>query len=195
MSFGFKSISETGTVQIDDNFQNFVLVQEGVASGNFHNIALVDQPQNVIAMVRVAAGQEFYTKSNTNVAFDFRIYARQSLNQQAGGHGIIVNDGSGNRVFDSGVKKLNVSAAHYLNLTDFASEATFPSVGFRPYVGIACLETTGSIANAPVNGLIIALVMQQNADNSVRFFQKPVGGFPNFNAFWGSGTKSVILGD
>lgn len=197
MSFGFKSISQTGIVQIDDDFQNFVLVQEGVASGNFYNISLVDQPQNIMAMIRLSAGQEFFTKSSANHNFDFRIYARQPLNRQLTGHGIIVNDGAGNRVFDSGVKKLNVSAVHYLNLAGLTSQITYPSVGFRPYVGIGCLETTGVTGQPFVQGILNALHFRQNADDTVTFFQKGFAGAPSqlVGAFWGGGTKSVILGN
>jgi hypothetical protein len=197
MSYGFRSESSSGIVQIDDSFQNFVLVQEGVASGNFFNISLVDQPQNIMAMVRLSAGQEFFTKSNANPSFDYRIYARQSLNRQLSGHGIIVNDASGNRVFDSGVKKLNVSAVHYLNLAGLTSQVTYPSVGFRPYIGIGCLETTGVIGQPMVQGILNALHFRQNADNSVTFFQKGFAGAPPqlVGSFWGGGTKSIIIGD
>lgn len=197
MSFGFRSISSGGIAQIDGGFQNFVLVQSGVASGNFYNIPLVDQPQNIIAMVRINYGQQFFTKSSTNPSYEYRIYARQNLNQQQGGHGIVVNNSSGIRVFDSGVKKLNVRAVHYLTLTNLLSQATFPSVGFRPFVGIGCLETTGAVSQNPVMpGMLRALFFQQNANNTVTFLQNFFAGAPpGLNAFWGGGTKSIILGD
>lgn len=203
MSYGFRSESSSGIVQIDDSFQNFVLAQEGTASGDFFDIPLVDNFVNVIAMVRVAYNSTFFLKSfdnniNDNPNFEYRIYAKQPLNQQTSGHGIIVNDFNGNRVFDSGVKKLNVEAVHYLNLSDLFSEITYPSVGYRPWVGIGCLETTGFRPSGQPNlpSSIMALGIQQNTNNSVRFFQDRVGLGPfGANAFWGGGTKSIIIGD
>lgn len=196
MTYGFKSISSTNFAQIDDSFENFVLVQEGVASGNFYNVPLVDSIQNVIVMVRLAYGNTFFTKSTTNPSYEYRVYARQQLNQQNGGHGLIVNNSAGVRIFDSGVKKLNVRAVHYLTLSDGFSQVTYPSVGFRPWVGIGCLETTGWIGQPFVQVFLLALFLQQNSNDTVTFFQQPIASAPlSFTGFWGGGTKSVIIGD
>jgi hypothetical protein len=184
MSYGFKSISSAGFVQIDDLYSNYTLLQSGTASGNFGNISFPAVSGETMALVKIGIGNVFdVINGSSGGNYEYRIYARNQDIPASITNGIRILSPSNFVVFDSGVRKVQVATASYGLFSISSSAITLPSPGYHPYFAIA--GASGVVATA-IAGQLTALLgprATQNADFSVTFQVQQVGLIPGFIPF------------
>jgi hypothetical protein len=184
MTYGFKSISSAGFVQIDDLYSNYTLLQSGTASGNFGNISFPAVSGETMALVKIGIGHVFdIINGSSGGNYEYRIYARNQDIPAAINNGIKVFSPSGAVVFDSGVRKVQVATASYGLFSTSSSPITLPSPGYHPYFAIA---GASGVVGAAIAGQFTALLgprATQNADLSVTFQVQQVGQIPGFIPF------------
>ena len=197
MSYGFKSISSAGFVQIDDSYSNYTLLQSGFATGSFGNISYPAVAGEVMAMVKIGIGHVFdVVNGSSGGAYEYRIYARNQDIPASLTNGMRIRSSSNFVVFDSGVRKLQVAVASY-GLFSIGSSITLPSPGYHPWFAIA--GASGIVASA-YNNMFTALLgprATQNSNLSVTFQVQTVGQIPAFIPFSSPPTatnKPLILG-
>jgi len=208
MTYGFRSISSGGFVQIDDSFSNFTLLQSGVATGSFLNISYPSSPVQVFGMIKIPIGAFFDVRNGarinvsggnfgTQIPYDYRIYARNQDFPASINQGIKVFNSSGQTIFDSGVLKVQADAVAYGTFSGFSNSIVIPSVGYHPWIAVCGASgDTGVAQNPPSLSLIIGVAAQQNANFSVNFTTIVVGAIP-FGVTIGTFqplTKPLILG-
>ena len=177
MSFGFRSISSANFVQIDGDFSNFTLLQSGFASGSFLNISFPAVPSQVIGLVKLGLGDQFYiTGGSSGGVYEYRIYARNQDIPATEGHGIRVRNASNQVVFDSGVRKLQVATAAYGLFIGTSGSVTLPSPGFHPFIAVAGASGyTGGASVPPGLTAIFGPTAIQNSNFSVTYLVQQVG--------------------
>jgi len=135
-----------------------------------------------------------------NITTDNRIVNLRdaTLSQNQCNKKINVNNSSGVRVFDSAPNKLKVPYVSYITLPNVTSQVTVSSPGFRPWIGISMLTSTGGAGELP-GGLtnLMGVCAQQNNNDSVTFLQQSVARIPVVynGAYWGNYARSVIFGE
>lgn len=177
MSYGFRSISSSGFVQIDDSFSNFTLLQSGVAVGSFLNISYPSVPTQVFGFVKIPLGSAFYITSGAgSTPYEYRIYARNEDIPASISYGMRVRSASNAVVFDSGTQKVRVASASYGLFSGTSGSITIPSPGFHPFFAVAGASgITGGAFIPPGLTAIFGVTATQNGNFSVTFQIQQVG--------------------
>jgi len=176
MSFGFKSISNAGFVQIDDLYSNYTLLQ----SGTVVNSGMPSAPAESIIMVRLAINTVTFNFSGT---YEYRIFVKKSSVATASGYGMKVMTGSSEVVFDSDIVALKIDYAtmFFFNPNIQLHSITVPSQGYLPwFVGAASTGYVRFFATGNPNRPTGAVgpVAVQNSDLSLKFELRVVAQFP-----------------
>ena len=198
MSYGFKSISSSGFVQIDDLYSNYTLLQSGFASGSFENIGYPAVAGLIIGMVRIGFGNTFrFNSGSSGGAYEYRIYARNEDIPASISNGIRILTPSSRVVFDSGVRKLQIALATYGLFSGSSAPITLPSVGYHPFFAVAGASgIVAAVAQGNRTGLL-GPIATQNANLSVTFSIAQVGSIPGQIPFASPPTatnKPLMLG-
>jgi len=198
MSYGFRSISQSGFVQIDDSFQNYSLIESGVALGFIGNTSSAAIQVNNLLTVQIPINAEFWYQEGcgSSTPYNYRVY---SLGQtsNSGSQGMVVRNASSQVVFDSRSSSLFVDFASYFSF-DASSPQSFttPSVGYRPYVVASqSRDIVGFVpAGGGIGAFIIAVTFIQNSNLTVTFRNRTVSLIPGVTQFRNAPiTKSILL--
>lgn len=203
MSYGFRVLSSSGYVQIDENYSNYTLLQSGVASGRPADIGYPAQPTPVLIMVRTDYGGIIDDRGSTTGSYEYRIYTRNRDAPAFQSYGVRVYESDGGLAFDSGNRKLRADVLAYAEFTGPSSSYTLGSPGYKPFIayasfsGIIGIQATG---NPQLRTALIGVRAIQNGDNSVTFAPGQLQLIPAppesiASSFWGSGTKTLMLGE
>lgn len=142
MTYGFRSISSSGYVQIDDTYSNYGLYQAGSVSSVYidaqsPNLVVYGCGNDAVLAVQAPVGYSVFgwarASGGTLSAYvctspyfttvKYRVYSKYSIFGAVSGYGMVINNSSGSRVYDTNHKVMSVSVNGIVN-------ADYPDAAF-----------------------------------------------------------------
>ena len=210
MTYGLQVISASDYVQVDENYANCGLIQNGTANTGTA-ITVTGGLARTLIFVRIPYGKtitaygaknadQFNTRPGpdglANYAYDYRVYKRVSDLTPSNGFGLQVFDSSGRLSFDSNFGYARLAAVAALNVTGQSSPVTIPNIGSQPWIlldplGLCALTQSGHREIGDVWTLMASLAT--NGDVSVGMGRVGSGPPPGDSDIVITGTRSIVL--
>lgn len=198
--YGFYVLNDSGGVQIDQNYRNFVLLASG--TGLSSGAAVTDpypsiaktvyvRPSGSTGSIQIAssAAGTFSAQTAGTGNWDWVIFADAALAPAPPDTwGIRVFDATGGIVFDSAFTPMHPLGMVTATLGGGVTSGTLPAAasGRRPYVGLGNLQPSGIYKTSPSSGQFVSPKITFNSATSVSIQEVYLTAGPPTNLPFGS---------